>query len=178
MQGAPTLATLRWWTGRGEQAEDKVSVKSELLSEVWRRWGRTVVHIWDRDFASHRWLRLVGIYPLRFIVRWKKRPYLRDALAHPRKAWEITRGKRSLDQRYLKDTRRRCWRKVGLYFTPVYEMGTDAKRWLVVARPGAGHEPWYLLTSEEVHTPEQGGADRARLRPALANRDDDSLRQK
>ncbi len=156
MKGAPTLATLRWWTGRGEHAENKLTVKGELLSEVWRRWGRTVVHIWDRDFASHRWLRLVGIYQLRFIVRWKKRQHLRDAQAHVHKAWEITRGKRSFDHRYLKDTRRRCWRKVGLYFTPVYEMDTDAQRWLVVARPGAGHEPWYLLTSEEVQTTEQG----------------------
>ncbi|MGE5262339.1 MAG: transposase [Acidobacteriota bacterium] len=154
--GVPTLATLRWWTGRGEQAQAKPTVRLSLLAEVWRRWGRTVIHVWDRDFASHVWLRRVGIFQLRFIVRWKKRTYLRDPQGRKRPAWQITRGKRSVDHRYLRDARRRCVRRVGLYFTPVYEVDTCAKRWLVVARPGGGREPWYLLTSEEVQTAEQG----------------------
>ena len=155
-RGAPTVATLRWWTGRGERAEDKLTVKRELLSEVWRRWGRAVIHVWDRDFASHLWLRLVGIYQLRFIVRWKKRQYLVDAQGRKRPAWQITRGKRSVDYRYVRDARRRCVRRVGLYFTVVYEVDTYRQRWLVVARPGGGREPWYLVTSEAVQTIEQG----------------------
>lgn len=155
-RGAPTLATLRWWTGRGERSENKLTVKREVLTAVWRRWGSTVIHVWDRDFANHLWLRLVGIYSLRFIVRWKKRTYLRDPQGRKRPTWQITRGKRSVDHRYLRDARRRCVRRVGLYFTPVYEVDTYAKRWLVVARPGGGREPWYLITSEEVQTAEQG----------------------
>ena len=50
-KGAPTLASLRWWTTRGEQAERKRWVEREILSQAWQRWGRQVLHIWDRGCA-------------------------------------------------------------------------------------------------------------------------------
>ena len=37
---------------------------------------------------------------------------------------------------------------------PVYEPSGDHAAWLVVARPGGGREPWYLLTTETIESVE------------------------
>jgi len=149
------LASLRWWTTRGVHAENKRSVEREILSVAWQRGGRRVLHIWDRGFASHVWLRVALIYNVRLVVRWPKRLLLRgrpDGLQRP--AWQITRGKRSWGHRLIYDARRHCQRKVGVVAVPVYEPSGDHAAWLVVARPGGGREPWYLLTTEPIESVE------------------------
>ncbi len=50
--GTPTLASLAWWTARGERAEGKRTVEYRLLTEAWRAWGGQVLPIWDRGFAG------------------------------------------------------------------------------------------------------------------------------
>ncbi len=153
--GPPTLAAMRWWTTRGERAQTERQVEGEILAQAWRTWGRGVLHVWDRGFAGSPWLQSAFVYQLRFVLRWPKHYQLRNAHAHPYKAWEITRGKRSWDHRLLWDARRRCDRKVGVMAVPVYEVTRDHPLWLVVARSGGGREPWYLLTSEQVTTAEE-----------------------
>jgi hypothetical protein len=88
-------------------------------------------------------------------VRWPKRYHLLDEHGQERKAWEITRGKRSWEHRLLWDARRRCQRKVGVLACPVFDKDHRQPLWLVVARPGSGREPWYLLTNEPIQTPTQ-----------------------
>lgn len=154
-QGPVTLATMRPWSTRGDQAQRRRQVEYALLTEVWQRWGARVVHLWDRGFAGHPWIRVALIYRLRFILRWPKRQTLRDGQGQVKPAWKITRGKRSWGHRLVWDARRRCWRRVGIYATPVYEVTTDHRLWLVVARRGQGQSPWYLLTTEAIESLEQ-----------------------
>jgi hypothetical protein len=154
MEGAPKVAHLGWWTSRGEGAQDKRSVEREILAEAAHRWGAQVLHVWDRGFAGGPWLSLAQVYAVRFVLRWPKKYQLRDENETVRKAWEITRGKRSWDHRQIWDARRRCYRKVGIVAVPVFDREHSQPLWLVVARPGAGREPWYLLTNEPAHTPE------------------------
>lgn len=153
--GTPTLARLAWWTTRGERAEAKRTVEYRLLREAWRAWGGQVLHIWDRGFAGWTWLRVATIYQLHWVLRWPKAQHLRGFSGQVKKAWELTRGKRSWGHRQVWDARRRCWRRVGVVAVPVYDLATDAQRWLVVARPGGGREPWYLLTTERIESEEQ-----------------------
>ena len=47
-----------------------------------------------------------------------------------------------------------CPTEGGVLALPVYELATDRPLWLVVARPGQGREPWYLLTMEPVDSGE------------------------
>jgi hypothetical protein len=147
MRGVPCLATMRWWTTRGKGASDQRTEATKLLHRCSRLWGRSVVHVWDRGFASAPWLHRVFKHQLRFILRWPKRYKLTDAKGN-RSAWRITRGKRSLDYRQIWDARRRCWRKTGLFYLSVNHTRHQQPLWLVVARPGKGREPWYLLTNE------------------------------
>ena len=53
------------------------------------------------------------------------------------------------------DAHRRCHRKTGVIAFPVHLPDDERLLFLVVSRPGYGRKPWYLVTTEPVHTPEQ-----------------------
>jgi len=149
-RGPATLAHLRWWTTRGEAASDKRTEEAQVLQHVAQRWGRQVVHVWDQGFAGAPWVSQAVQQQVRFILRWKKNYKLVTATGQLQKAWECTRGKRSLDHRLIYDSRRRCERKTGVVYLPVRLPDVPGQLWLVVARPGQGRTPWYLLTNEPI----------------------------
>jgi hypothetical protein len=151
MRGAPVVAAMRWWTTRGVLASDKRTQEKCLLEECVRRWGRTVLHVWDRGFAGAPWLDVALTHHVRFVLRWQKGYKLVDAQGRKRKAWEICRGKRSWTQVLIWDTRRREQRPIGIYATPVtHPDHPHVPLWLVVSRQGKGRQPWYLLTNQPV----------------------------
>lgn len=102
--GAPVVAAMRWWTSRGKRASDQRTQLREMLERSRQAWGRQVRHIFDREFASGPWLQTFLAANIRVVVRWKKRQKLLDGWGEARKAWEITRGKRSWNYRYLRDS--------------------------------------------------------------------------
>jgi hypothetical protein len=156
MSGKPVVAAMRWWTTRGSLATDKRPEEEGLLIECVRRWGKRVLHIWDRGFAGAPWLGTALSSSVRFVLRWQKGYKLVDAQGQKRKAWEICRGKRSVAHEMIWDTRRREHRKIGIYFTQVSHPDyPDTPLWLVVSRQGQGRQPWYLLTNQPVLSAEQ-----------------------
>lgn len=60
LRGAPEVAAMRWWTTRGELASDKRTEEEHLLADCVCRWGRAVLHVWDRGFAGAPWLGIAG----------------------------------------------------------------------------------------------------------------------
>ena len=154
LQGLPTLAHLHFWTTRGDAASQRLREETALLQALAIHWGVQVVHVWDRGFAGEPWLSAALAHRVRFIVRWKKGNKLVDAHGALKKAWEISRGKRSVDHRMIYDCRRHCERKTGIVFLPVQLPHTSARLWLVVSRPGHGRLPWYLVTNEPITTPD------------------------
>lgn len=149
-RGPATLAHLRWWTTRGPAASDKRTEEAQVLEQVARRWGRQVVHLWDQGFAGAPWVSQAVQAHVRFILRWKKNYQLEMANGQLKKAWECARGKRSQDHRLIYDSRRRCERNTGVLYLPVRVPQLPVQLWLVVARPGQGRTPWYLLTNEPI----------------------------
>jgi hypothetical protein len=151
LKGAPCLAHFHWWTTRGEAASKLREEEAVVLKQLAKRWGRQVVHVWDRGFASAHWLFLAISARVRFIVRWKKGNYLIDEQGEYRKASEISRRKRSVDHRMIYDCKRRCARKTGIVFFPVKLPSMPYQPlWMVVARPGPGRQPWFLLTNDPI----------------------------
>jgi hypothetical protein len=150
----PVVAAMQWWTTRCPRATDRRTVEQTLFTRCVTTWGRTVRHVWDRGFAGEPWLNVVLVADARFVLRWPKRYKLLDNWGDERKAWEIARGKRSQSYRLLRDSHTRQQRKVGVVSIPVNHPAHARPLWLVVARTGQGREPWYLLTSDVIVTPE------------------------
>ena len=156
MTGAPVVASMRWWTTRGQGKSDRRSEEGTLLKQVFRRWGSDVLHVFDRGFAGRPWLAQLFRYRQRFIMRWPKKYNLCGPDGIPVNAWKISRGKRSLAQRTIWDSRRQCERKIGIYFTPVsHPAFPQQPLWMVVSRQGKGRQPWYLLTNQPVDSVDQ-----------------------
>lgn len=148
--GTPKVAAMRWWTTRGKFLSDRRTEEEALLAHCARMWGQRVVHVWDRGFSGGPWLAKASQYDVRFVLRWQKGYKLLDSQGRNRKAWEITRGKRSWEHRLIWDARRHCDRKTGIVAVPVSHLEYEGPLWLVVSRLGKGRSPWYLLTNEPI----------------------------
>ena len=153
--GPPTLATMQWWTTRGDRAEDRREVEADLLLRAAHRFGRAVLHVFDRGFSGGPWLSRLAQVNARFVLRWNSAYKLEDWMGREKKVWQLTCGKRSWQQRPLWDTHRRQWRSTGVVATRVRHPSYPGRLWLVVSRPGQGRSPWYLLTNEPVETAQQ-----------------------
>jgi hypothetical protein len=151
-RGIPKVAAMRWWTTRGKFVSDRRTEEAHLLAYCARMWGQRVVHVWDQGFSGGPWLAQASQHDVRFVLRWQKGYKLLDDQGRHRKAWEITRGKRSWEHRLIWDARRHCDRKTGVVAVPVSHLEYDGPLWLVVSRPGKGRSPWYLLTNEPIES--------------------------
>jgi len=152
LQGPPTLAAMRWWTTRGVFAQSGRDLATHLLDDCVAAWGRRLLHIFDRGFAGSPWIGICLDRALRFHIRWPTDYKLRDAQGNKRKAWQITRGKRSWAQRQVWDGRRKQWFQAGVVAAPVRHPAYEQDLWLVVSRPGKGQPPWYLVATEPIVT--------------------------
>ena len=155
--GPPTVALMRWWSNRNSgrvPRKEARQVRAAVLRWCARQWGRRVLHIWDRGYAGTLWLGLALGHRVRFVLRWPKGWKLQDATGAERPAWQMTRGKRSWGERYLRDPRRNELQKVGVLAVCLAHPDHRAPLWLVVARSKHRPEPWYLLTNEPIETEE------------------------
>jgi Transposase DDE domain len=152
--GTPTLAAMRWWTGRGEHATDRTTIGEAMLAQCVRTWGRQVLHLFDRGYASGPWVKRFVEADIRFIVRWRTSYKLQDAKGQ-RKPGDMCRGKRSVAYRNLWDARKRCERRTGLLYFPVrHPQLPEQPFWLVVARPKE-RPAWHFLTNQPITNQEE-----------------------
>jgi hypothetical protein len=158
-QGPARLVTMRWWTSRGGWASWVRDEECKLLRKVAKQWGRVVLHVFDRGYASSGWLGALYGFAVRFVLRWRHDYQLVDAQGQHRLAWKIMQGKRAWGKgRPLWDAKRRKIVQASVLACPVHH--PDFPQWqlfLVVARRQGG-SPWYLLTTEVVETEEQAWA--------------------
>ena len=153
MKQTPEVATMRWWSRQGAQASTQAQQEEWVLLAVACRWKQRVVHVFDRGYASKRWLQWMHTFQLRFVIRWKKGHVFSDEQGNGKLLWEIARGKKSWDHQQVWDEQKRAWIKMGVLAIPVRHEGYDGRLWLVVGRRKA--EPWYLITNEPIATVEQ-----------------------
>lgn len=106
-KGPPTLAHMRWWTTRGEEASQKREEECEVFDQIDGLWGKEVIHLWDRGFAGNPWLTQAFLRGARFILRWPKNYQFLDEFEQLKKPGELSKAKRSWDHRLVWDARRR-----------------------------------------------------------------------
>lgn len=149
-----------------------------VVERVVEAWGAdSLLHAWDRGMSGAPWLGQALDRTWHFVVRWKKGNHLRPADAPSvgnleatptqrdrdgKAAWRLTAGLRAWGQRQVPNPRSpKQPITVSFAARPVCLMNRDDRLWLVVARVGSratrrgAKEPWRLLTTEPVTTPEQ-----------------------
>lgn len=154
MKGQASLVTLKWWTSRGLLASNRRAEERSLLNKLICTWAKRAIHVFDRGYAGSPWLTELANTNARFVMRWPKAYKLVNLDAESKKAWKLSRGKRSLEHKMIRDTRRNQKRKVGLYYCQVHHPDYPHDLWLVVSRQGKGRHPWYLLTNEAIRSNE------------------------
>ena len=66
-QGPAMLAAVCWWTGRGWRGSWSRDEDKRLLERACSSWGRKVLHVFDRGYASSLWLGALHAYAARFV---------------------------------------------------------------------------------------------------------------
>ena len=151
--GPAKVALMHYWTSRGVHASFKGDEEGKVLQRL-LAWGRKVIHVFDRGYASAFWIGLLLAFQLRFVLRFKGKNHLLDGTGNRRPCWRIPFGKRGWEERLVWDSRRAMKVHASILAMPVrHPEHPDAPLWLVVCR-SKGREPWYLLTAEPIATTE------------------------
>lgn len=157
LQSPPQLARFRWWTSRQPQFTSLVQVRLQLL--VWARelFGRSVLHVFDRGYASEKWLGLLLSHQDRFLLRWPSAYQLLNAQGQKKRASLFSVGRRATSSRQVWDMVRKCYVKRSLLWQKCWHAAYgDCLLTLLICRPGRkGRQPWYLLTNEAVANDKQ-----------------------
>lgn len=155
-QGHPVLAAMRWWTTRGAHRSWQRDEEARLLQEMATRFGRRVIHVFDRGYACELWVRLCAlVHKLRAVIRWKGKNHLVDEHGRCRAGWKAVIGKRQgHERRVFWDSRKHQMRTLRVGWAHVtHPSHPDLPLSLVVVR--GFDQPWYLLSTDVITTEDQ-----------------------
>ncbi|PVY38874.1 transposase [Pontibacter virosus] len=147
----PRLARFAWWTGRGKNATSLAQVLLSLLLWARKTFGKAVLHVFDRGYASSKWLGLLLARGDRFLLRWPSSYKLVDVKGLAKNAYRFSVGRKASSSRVVRDMVRKVTYRRSLVWQRCLHPAYDQPLTLIICRPGRkGRQPWYLLTSEEV----------------------------
>ena len=104
----PQLARFRWWSSRKPQFTSLAQVRLELLQWSRELFGRTVLHVFDRGYASKEWLGLLLNQQDRFLLRWPSAYKLVDGQGRLKRASLFSVGRRATSSQQVWDMVRKC----------------------------------------------------------------------
>ena len=153
----PQLARFRWWTSRGEHLTSLNIVRLELLKWTRELFGKAVLHVFDRGYASTDWLGLLLAKADRFLLRWPSAFQLVDEQGRKKRAYRFSVGRRATSSKLVWDMVRKCQLKRSLLWQRCWHADyADCPLTLIICRSGRkGRQPWYLLTNEPVENDQQ-----------------------
>ncbi|GAC1368504.1 MAG: hypothetical protein NVS2B12_27350 [Ktedonobacteraceae bacterium] len=151
--GKMSLAMMEFWSRKGPEATTTKREEERLLSKVAGKWGRNVLHIFDRGYAGGPWLEMMWRYHVHFLIRWKKGHHFFDENGEEKSLGQIGKTKRSWGHRMIWDEQKKENRKTGVVAVRVRHASYPGELWVVIVR--RGEEPWYLVTDKCIETEEQ-----------------------
>jgi hypothetical protein len=157
LSAPPQLARFRWWSSRKPEFCSLPQVRFELLAWARELFGRAVLHVFDRGYASQKWLGLLLAHQDRFLLRWPSAFKLLDQQGRQKRASRFSVGRRATSSRKVWDMVRKCFVRRGLLWQRCWHGAyLDHPLTLIICRPGRkGRQPWYLLTNEPVANDQQ-----------------------
>lgn len=153
LTGRPELVRMEFWSRKGPEATTLRQEEQRLLGPVARAWGKLVLHVFDRGYASGPWIRTLGQYEVEFLIRWKKGHHFCDEQGREQSLGQIGKQHRSWAFRWLWDEKSQQKRKTGIVAVRVRHADSSGALWVVIVRRGG--EPWYLVTNRPIETEEQ-----------------------
>lgn len=153
MHGVPHLALTRWWTTRGVFATKLRDMEEDLLRITVRKWGRLLVHVFDRGYASGAWLQVLRKYRVRFVIRWVNNHGFLTLAGEEKKLWQMGHRKKYLAHQEIRDPRTGVKLPCALWWSAVRHPSSGEVLFLVKARVKQG--VMYLITNEPVQTEAQ-----------------------
>ena len=153
MEGTIKVAVMSWWTKRGEYATKLREEQERLLRKVIRKWGDSLLHIYDQGASSGPWLQVLEKLRVVFAIRWKKGHCFFDAAGIKKKLWEIGRGKKYFAHKLIYDLHTGQKMPCDLWWAPIWHEAYTQQLFLVKVR--AKKEVMYIVTNVSVKTEEQ-----------------------
>ncbi len=153
MEGMIKVAVMSWWTTKGEDAIRIREQEEQLLRRCVRQWGDSLLHIFDRGYASGPWLRVLQSFRVPFVIRWKKGLFFLDPKGEEKKLWQIGMGKKYLAHKEVRDPHTGEKMPCDIWWTPLWHHAYTYQLYLVKVR--VRKKVWYLITNERVRTEQQ-----------------------
>lgn len=152
-KGKVSLAAMDFWSRKGPDATSQREVEEKMLGKCARKWGKNVVHLFDRGYVGGPWLERLWWYKVQFLIRWKKGHRFIDENGNENSLSQIGKHYRSWGYRIIWDECSKKDRKTGIVAIPVRHASYQGKLWVVIVRRGG--EPWYLVTNQCIDTEEK-----------------------
>lgn len=148
MSGAAHVAVNRWWTTKGEWATSLRETEEVVLALTARKWGRLLVHVFDRGYASGKWLQILWKYRARFVIRWIGRHVFLTTAGEEKKLWQIGQGKKYRAHKEIRDPMSGEKMPCDVWWTALRHPSSEELLYLVKARVKKG--VMYVITNDPV----------------------------
>lgn len=146
----PVLVKMIWWSRKGEKAIKQRDQESRLLQKIGLAWRQSVIHVFDRGYASGPWIACLGTFKVHFVIRWKKGHHFLDENGQEMALSMLVGRTRSKWHRELWNFQKRCLMKTGILVKRVKHANYAGDLWVVAVRQKG--EPWYLITNIPIET--------------------------
>lgn len=149
-ENIPTLVKMIWWSRKGDRATKQRDQEEMLLRKISFAWKQSVLHVFDRGYASGPWIACLGMFQARFVIRWKKGHHFLDEQGQEMALSTLVGRTRSKWHKELWNFQKRCVMKTGVVVKRVKHASYARDLWVVVVRQKG--EPWYLITNMPIET--------------------------
>jgi hypothetical protein len=105
-----------------------------MLRKCVRQWGDSLLHIFDRGYASGPWLELLQSVKVRFVIRWKKGQMFVDAKGEEKKLWQIGPGKTYYAHKLIHDVHTGEKMPCDIWWAPLWHSAYAYQLYLVRVR--------------------------------------------
>jgi hypothetical protein len=153
IEGIPKIALMSWWTTRGDYATKLRKQEEEMFRICVRKWGNTLVHVFDRGYASGPWIRFLQSLKATFVIRWVKKHKFFDEKGKEKKLWQIGQGKKYLAHSQITDSHTGEKMPCDIWWAPVWHVEYAYQLYCVKVR--VKKKVWYLITNEPIKTASQ-----------------------
>jgi Transposase DDE domain len=152
-EGIPKIAFMSWWTTKGDYATKTRAQEEEMIRNCVRKWGDSLLHVFDRGYASGPWIQFLQSLRVKFVIRWIKNHKFFDENGVEKKLWEIGRGKKYRAHKEIFDVQTGQKMPCDIWWTSVWHASYAYPLYCVKVR--VKKKIWYLITNEPVKTEAQ-----------------------